>query len=284
MTVADLIPERGLASVNVGISVSDSADLARLGLSHRHAEMAVGEVARSVLIGGGHLVYGGRVKPSGFTQFLMHEVRRYGGEQSALTLCLAAPEHRRLSWDELDQLDRDIGTKGRVICLDISGVPIRDILDHKPVDPDPIEDAPSIQTSYSSLRRFLGEITDARVLIGGQLSEFKGEMPGIIEEAIVAVQRGQPLYVSAGFGGAAALVAKTLGIDDLGWAPSDFPTRPRNEQIDSAIRQLRAAARDTGWDPGTCGLAELEREQLAASHRASEIASLVVVGLARAAT
>jgi len=284
MTVAELIPERALAGIRLGVSVSDSADLARLGLSQRHAEMAVGEIARSVLIGGGQLVYGGRVKPSGFTQFLMHEVRRYGGEQEALTLCLAAPEHRRMSWAELDLVDREIGTKGRVICLDGSGVPVRDILQNKPVDPDPITDTASEQDSYKSLRKFMGDVTDARVLIGGQLARFKGEMPGIIGEAIIAIQRGQPLYVSAGFGGAAALVAKTLHIDDLRWAPSDFPSRVEDERVDAAIEELRATVSDTGWDPGSCGLEESELQQLAASHRASEVASLVVVGLARTAS
>jgi len=281
MTVMKLNQERALSGIRLGISVSDSADLTRLGLSQRHAEMAVGEIARAVLVGGGGLVYGGRVKPSGFTQFLMHEVRRYGGTREALTLCLAEPEHRRLSKAELDQVDRDLGTKGEVICLDGSGVPITDILQEKSVEPDPITDVHSQHASYKSLRRFLDEITDARVLIGGQIAGFKGGMPGIIEEAILTVQSGQPLYVSAGFGGAAALVAQTLRIDNLSWAPSDFPTRPEDERVDAALDELRAVASGTGWDSSCTGLGESELQQLAASHRASEIAALVAVGLAR---
>lgn len=284
MSVAKLDPRRDLAGIRLGVSVSDSTDLGRLGLSQRHAEMAIGEIARAVLIGGGRLVYGGRIRPSGFTQFLMHEVRRYGGEQEALTLCLAAPEHRRLSRAELDRVDREIGTKGRVICLDESGSPLGNILQDKTVDPDPITDTLLEQTSYRSLRIFLGEITDARVLIGGKLAGFRGDMPGVIEEAIVAVQLGQPLYVSAGYGGAAALVAKTLSIDDLSWAPSDFPSRPEDQRVDRALDELGDAARDTGWDRGSCGLGESEVEQFAASHRSSELASLIAIGLARIAS
>ena len=78
MMMNGLAATDALRGVRVGISVSDSDDLGRLGLTDAHAEQAVGEVARAILIAGGSLVYGGRVKPSGFTQYLMHEIRRYG--------------------------------------------------------------------------------------------------------------------------------------------------------------------------------------------------------------
>ena len=70
----------------------------------------------------------------------MHELRRYGRNRDALTLCLAAPEHRKLSGEELDSTDRDLGTKGRIVCLDDDGDEIGDILRSKPAAPDPLED------------------------------------------------------------------------------------------------------------------------------------------------
>ena len=106
-------------------------------------------------------------------------------------------------------------------------------------------------------------------------------MPGILEEAIVAVEAKQPIYVSAGFGGAAAVVAQRLQLDDLSWAPEDFPARPDDERIDRALGVLDAAVASSGWSATSCGLDEQGVRQLAASHRASEIASLVVGGLAQ---
>ena len=276
----ELFPRDALHGIRVGISVSDSDDLGRLGLSQAHAEIAVGEIARAVLVAGGRLVYGGRVRPSGFTQYLMHEVRRYGRDSEALTLCLAAPEHRKLSQHELDAIDREFGIKGRIVCLDESGREIEGILGSKAEDPDPVPVA-EVAQAYSSMRRYMGTITDARVLIGGALSDFAGAMPGIIEEAIVAVEACQPIYVSAGFGGASALVAQRLQIDDLSWAPADFPTRPEDERIDRAVNRLDTAAALSGWSLSICGLDTRDLEQLAVSHRAGEIASLVVGGLAR---
>lgn len=281
MAFDGLLPSNSLEGMRVGLSVSASDDLGRLGLSAEHAEQAVAEVARAVLVAGGSLVYGGRVKPSGFTQYLMHEVLRYGhGDRTVLTLCLAAPEHQKLSRDELDEIDRTIGTSGRIVCLDTEGHQIEDILSAKAHDLDPVSQA-DVPRAYSLMRRYLATISDTRVLIGGQLSGFAGVMPGIVEEAVVAVEAGQPLYVSAGFGGAAALVAQRLNLDDLSWAPNDFPARPHDERIDLGLDLLGAAARSSGWIAKSCGLDQRGIRQLAASHRASEIASLVVRGLAQ---
>lgn len=283
MSTSDLISRDALVGMRVGISVSDSGDLLRLGLSKAHAEIAVGEITRAVLIAGGSLVYGGRIKPSGFTQYLMHEVRRYGRDRDVLTLCLAAPEHRKLSRDELDATDRELGTKGRIVCLDEDGNEVEDILRSKSVEPDPLEDGLAAQ-AYSSMRTFMGTITDARVLLGGSLADFAGRMPGIIEEAIVAIEARQILLVSAGFGGAAALVARQLQIDDLRWAPRDFPLRPDDERIDNAIALLGETAAALDWDPTSTGLDLDELRRLSASHRAGEIASLAVTGLSRASS
>ncbi len=281
MPAQELIPRDGLAGVRVGISVSDSDDLPRLGLSKSHAQIAVGEIARAILIAGGSLVYGGRVKPSGFTQYLMHEVRRYGRSQDALTLCLAAPEHRRLSHVELDAVDRDLGTKGRIICLDEGGAKIDGILGSKPAEPEPPLGEGDAATAYTALRRFMGTITDARVLLGGNLASFAGAAPGIIEEATVAVEARQPILVSAGFGGAAALVARQLGIDDLHWAPQDFPQRPEDTRIDGGLERLDEAVAAVGWNTTLTGSDAEGLRQLSASHRASEIAALVVAALSQ---
>ena len=280
MLAQGLIPTGALDGVRVGISVSDSDDLPRLGLAKAHAELAIGEIARAVLVAGGSLVYGGRIRPSGFTQCLLHEVDRYG-RSNALTLCLAVPEHRKLSRGELDSIDRQLGSKGQVICLDERGNPIPDILKSKPSKPQDTHEAAKAP-AYSALRRHMVTITDARVLLGGNLSTFAGSIPGILEEAIITVARKQPLFVSAGFGGAAALAAHHLGIDDLGWAPDDFPQRPDDIRVDRAVAELEEAAAESGWDPGATGLETDELGQLSASHRAGDIAALAVRGLSRA--
>lgn len=282
MLTRELIPRDALQGMKIGISVSDSQDLERLGLSQAHAEMAVGEIARAVLIAGGHLVYGGRVKPSGFTQYLIHEVSRYGSDHAAgqFTLCLAAPEHYKLSGHDFDAINWELGAKGRVVCLDPTGCEIQKSSKSKTSILDSIRSL-DIAQCYSVMRHYMGTITDARVLIGGQLSRYRGTMPGIIEEAIIAINARQPVYVSAGFGGAAALVAQQLQFDNLDWAPEDFPIRPKDKRIDRALNKLEEAVSLSGWSATLCGLSKEDTQQLAASYRAGEIASLVVSGLAQ---
>lgn len=281
MSAIDLVTPGSLDGVRVGLSVSDSADLGRLGLSARHAELAVGELARAVLIAGGTLVYGGRIKPSGYTQFLMHEVRRYGSA-GRLLVCLAEPEHAKLSRAELDAVDRDLGALGRVVCLDRDGTELPDLWRLKPDDARPIDDANARRNAYSALRRYMTSQSHARVVLGGQLTGFEGRQPGVVEEASLALQAGQPLYVAAGFGGAAALIAIALQLDGIGWLP---PSLPAVEEGDARgwREQIASAASAGGVGHGSDGLDPAERAGLTSTHRAGEVASYVVRGLSREA-
>ena len=282
MSALDLVRTDALVGVNVGLSVSDSADLPRLGLSPKHAELAVGELARAVLVAGGTLVYGGRISPSGYTQFLMHEVQRYGTD-GRLVLCLAEHEHAKLSWAELDEVDRSLGPLGRVVCLDRAGDELPDILESKDADPVPVDDAADRRVGYSALRRYMTGVADARVIIGGQLSGFGGPMPGIMEEAGLALQQGQPVYVSAGFGGAAALTAVALGIEGIDWMPDAFPLLVEGVDPTEWTDHVQRSAQEGRWTPDLDGLDARERASLTATYRAGEIAAYVVRGLSRIA-
>jgi len=281
MAVTTLRPKDALCGLRLGVSISYSADLGALGLLPSHAELALAEIARAVLNGRGGLVYGGRAHPAGFTQFLMHEVDRYGSHPGAFTLCLAEPEHRALSPDELRSMGRSLSPYGRLVCLDQRGDEVEPSAVPQDSEPTAALNGHRDQRSYSALRRHITEISDARVLIGGQLSDFKGAMPGIIEEAVYAVEASQPLYVIAGFGGAAALVARALAIDDLDWAPVGFPKQPDDGRIEEGLDRLRSTARSTDWTASSCGLDDTARRELSASSRPSQIASLVVNGLAQ---
>ena len=55
---------QSLAGRTVGISVSTSADFARLGFSATHHTAAMVEIARHVLVRGGRVAYGGDLRPA----------------------------------------------------------------------------------------------------------------------------------------------------------------------------------------------------------------------------
>lgn len=273
----DLIPRDALDGITVGISVSDSADLARLGLDARHADLAVGEITRAILLAGGTIAYGGRLRPSGFTQQVMNEVRRFGVARRSLQLYVALPEHTAMSRDELDRIDRQLGIWGTLTTLDEQGDPTNWRRLAPSDGPLPDEQRAA---AYSGLRRHMADNIDGRILVGGKLRGFLGGMPGVVEEAILAVERRQPVYLAGGFGGAAAAAARRLGAGPFDWLPPGLPEGEDDPSVRLALDHLESAASKAGWDLATDGLTAERRSLLSASHRPGEIASLCVGGLA----
>lgn len=264
-----LVAPDALAGITVGLSVSESADLRRLGLSSRHCELAIAELARAIVIAGGNIVYGGRLGAGTFTEILLDEVARYGDARHALTICLADSEHRKLADDELRQHRTRLSMSAEIVCLDGQGNPL-----NRPGDPLPAAAEPP--AALSAMRRHVTEVSDARVVVGGRLTDYQGAMPGVLEEAILSLRSNQRLYVAGGFGGAAAAIARALGYEEYGWTPPDFPAGV--EAVSAVLAAIGTAAAEGVADDG---LSADERAQLATTHRPGDIASLVVVGLAR---
>src|ERR1700689_331680 len=88
-----LLPRNALSGCCIAISASESADFGRLGLVETHFKLALAEIARSVLVSGGKLAYGGHLNLDGYTGFLIDELQRYSRRDRPLRVCLAWPEH-----------------------------------------------------------------------------------------------------------------------------------------------------------------------------------------------
>ena len=135
-----LLPANALADVRLGISVSDSPDLARLGLLETHFRLALGEIARCVLVSGGHLAYGGHLRPDGYTAFLMQELSRFSRRDRPLHIYLAWQEHRKLSLTALRAEEKSLGLYGEFVFLNPEGTVVdayQDRSQEPPVQPDP---------------------------------------------------------------------------------------------------------------------------------------------------
>lgn len=52
--------------------------------------------------------------------------------------------------------------------------------------------------------------TDARLLLGGRLTGYKGKYPGLIEEAYICLHDEKPLYLIGGFGGCPKAVIEAI--------------------------------------------------------------------------
>jgi hypothetical protein len=275
-----LLPSNALANVRLGISVSDSPDLARLGLLETHFRLALGEIARCVLVSGGHLAYGGHLHPDGYTAFLMQELSRYSRRDRPFHVYLAWQEHRKLSLTALKAEEKSLGLHGKFVFLNPRGAVV-DAYQNRSEDPPAQPDSNITSESLTAMRRYMAAHTHGRIFIGGRRAGFQGDLPGLIEESLLALEAGQPIYLAGGFGGATADIARTLGIDDGSWLIQRSDAPSPDDRYLKALADLAKFPKTNNWAGIHNGLTDEENKKLAASHRPSEIATLISLGLGR---
>ena len=274
-----LLPKDALRGICLGISVSESPDLLRLGLLETHIRLTLAEIARCVLVSGGQLAYGGHLEPDGYTTFLVHELERYSRRDRPLRIFLAWSEHRKLALSALESERRRLGLHGEIICLDTAGNPVDPAAGRNEASPAR-DDPEAVSQSLTALRRYMVENTHARVLIGGRREGFQGSMPGLLEEALLALEQGGAVYFAGGFGGVTLDIVSSLGIDVEEWLPL-IDTPAPDERLARGMERLITTAATTGKSSLQNGLSTEENRYLAACHRPSEIATLVCLGLGR---
>ena len=275
-----LLPPRTLDGVRLGISVSGSADLERLGLLESHFRMALGEIARCVLLSGGQITYGGHLDPQGYTAFLMQELYRYSRRDRPLHICLAWQEHRKLAINDINEYKNALGLYGDITCLDVDGNRI-DPVASRPKNPVPELDEGIRRRSLKSLRHYMAYNTDARIFLGGKREGFQGNMPGLVEEAVNALEARQPVYFVGGFGGVILDILKALEVDDTSWFPKREDTHVPDRRLTESLNILTGIRNRADWTGLENGLSDDENRKLAATHRPSEIAALISLGLGR---
>ena len=275
-----ILPPNALTGIRLGISVSDSPDLARLGLLETHFCLALGEIARCVLVSGGHLTYGGHLQPDGYTAFLIHELHRYSRRDRPLHICLAWPEHRKLSGSAIKEQQKALGLYGKFDFLDQTGQVI-DPYENRTEESTPETNEQACKASLTAMRFYMADNTDARVFIGGKRQGFQGDLPGVVEEALITLKYKQPIYLAGGFGGVTTGIIQALDVDDGSWLPEMSDGDPQDERTLKGLNMLTDFPKRKDWTGPDNGLNDEENRRLAASHRPSEIAALISLGLGR---
>lgn len=274
----DLLPANALRGKQLGLSVSDSPDLDRLGLLDTHFRMTLGELARTVIIAGGSLYYGGHLQPGGITNFLIEELHRYGRRDRPLKVCLAWTVHRAMTPEQIANQKDLLGLFGEIHYLSPEGDRLDGLVDEPVINDPPAEER---ARSLSGLRTYMTTNTSARIVIGGKRAGFQGAMPGILEEVLFALERKQPLYLSGGFGGAALDAIRRLRPDYAEWFPHTHDAPAPDERLLEGLERIEATVAAAQWDGFDNGLSKDENRLLAASYRPSEIAALVGKGMGR---
>lgn len=203
---------RFLDGKKVAISVSESPDASTLGIGKAMFEDLSVELARHLLISGAHLVYGGDLRPGGFTELFKDLTYQYGIYEkdkmlrNYFTNYLAWPIYIGMSPTTQAEYK-----SCRVICQKATipnSIPtdLHDIM----VPPTSVENLYYWAESLRTMRQEMEANIDARIILGGRVTGFKGYLPGLYEEAINAANAKHPIYLLGGFGGAALRLIKLI--------------------------------------------------------------------------
>lgn len=203
-----------LSNLTIGLSISGSEDLGRLGFEKVHLENAMSEFARHLLAAGAKIAYGGIVG-EGFTETLFDLVRTHNGLGATFKY---EPIQSFLAWDYYVDISED-EEANRYQALEINRVKIpKDVaekwsLTEKSPKPKDLKDVDNKYLTARCLTEMREEMTgriDARLLMGGKLSRYTGKYPGLFEEAYITLRENKPLFLVGAFGGCTGAIIDLL--------------------------------------------------------------------------
>jgi hypothetical protein len=264
MSYREILDDRSIA-----VSTSDSPDMPGLGLQKEHLRDAMGEIAKHILALGAKLVYGGDLRAEGFSKLLFELAARYRRDTKTpdklgVTNYLAWPVHILQKPEQLEKEALDLAGAAELRLLDLNGKHLDFKERHKFAPHQPTE--PEWAQGLSSMRKTMLRETDARIILGGRVDSFKGDMPGIAEEALFSLKAKQPLYIMGGFGGCARDVAEAIGIVQ--------PTTSRDWRGRERFNDLKGTAVSNG-------LSADENRILANTAHVDQAIVLILRGLAK---
>jgi hypothetical protein len=195
----------------VGISISESQDLAQLGMGNAHLVDVHVELARHLLSYGSVLMYGGDLRENGFTMNLFDLVESYipssiGRDRLSLINYLGWPLDSTLT----EVMEAKLSG---MIQFEKPGLPIDIVGNHRPKSYLPPKNPKHYYLwarSMSHMRNQMIKKNDARVALGGRLTGFKGKYPGVVEEIYLSLKQEKPIYLIGAFGGATKRVISAL--------------------------------------------------------------------------
>lgn len=250
----------------VALSVSDSPDRARLGLPAREVDRALFSICTVIVRSGAKIVYGGNLDLDGLTfSMFRHLAGAYVAPQEApFVHIIPEPVFRRTPFDALVHALRE-GASVVETHAHIDGdlVPLRAVEDGLRIGRGAsgirlrsdgefkswLSVKPELNTAsaFSAAREAMTRLSDARVVLGGKMGllndprdAYEGAMPGIIEEALLALAANLPLVPLGAFGGAARDVAIALEL----LAPGERIPRGEQAQTYASSLALLATYRD----------------------------------------
>lgn len=291
------------------VSVSESPDLTQHGLTVAHQRLLTDEVHLYLMLAGLQIVYGGKLDadrlddPDNFTVRLFQLARGYSGLAADAGVRFA-PIVNAAPWPLWKLYGPELNAFAGLAKLERVPRP-----DFGPSDAElgalangfvPASTPLQLYAwarALTAMRDWVTAHTAARLCVGGRIEGFKGRMPGLVEEPLLSLRVGKPLFLVGALGGCTKLVIDLLEqrhrhemteeeakknvaghveilalYERYGGEPA-FRDRVAEELRSVGSRGPAAALRN--------GLDDEENRELFATADAHRIATLVLTGLER---
>lgn len=210
-----------LTEHSIGISISDPAEeeLVDIGLGNNQLIQLSQDMSRHLLARGSRVVYGGDLRENGFTEFILEEATtlqsRLKTENIFVDNYIAWPIYNsdnaqfkawKVRFRQVAEMKK-IEPPNDVAALILN----KDAF----VAPNNPENAYVWSRCLTHMRQLMIKNCTARICAGGKNFGYKGKMPGVLEEIIIAIEEGKSIYLLGGFGGVTAKVCDLLLRKDI---------------------------------------------------------------------
>jgi hypothetical protein len=203
-----------LSQKRVGISISDASGVG-FAAHHIHPDQLVllaQDLARHLLARSATLIYGGDLRPGGFTEFILDEARILKDRIGEAAPCV----ENHLAWPLYVS-----GTE--IIAWRAKYHEVMETVEHE-IPADVANDLDKVSflqpntplNSYiwsrclSEMREKSISSSTARICAGGRLTGYQGKMPGVLEEIVLALNEQKPIFLLGAFGGVVGDVCSLL--------------------------------------------------------------------------
>lgn len=278
-----------LTGKKIAISISEPSNSMYNVLGQEVLNDLAVELPRHLLASKAELVYGGDLRQNGFTRKLAELSFQYA--QSEHTNRKVDSFHNFFAWpisNTINHVESVFLTRHRV-KVHRTDAPDGCTEEEKNrfIPPHNSHNKFLWSKSLTIMREKLENFADALVVMGGRTKDFKGKMPGIIQEFKIALELKKPVYIVGATGGCASILRECL---------LEKRTIDETSQMFTIDEDLRAALHERGedaegadflstlYDTGAInhlnnGLSEEDNLQLLHSTNVTEIAALILQGL-----
>lgn len=239
-----ILQQKSLKDIIIGISISELTEEGIASCTNKHLNTMYVELCRHLLSLQAKLLYAGWLGYSSefnFVEVLTDLIRNY---------CFDMEQENRVTILNLEQLP----ISEEKLAMLPNFIQVTKYLNNK-----------NVEEGLSELRGYINtkDKCQARIVLGGKTTDFLGEMPGVIEEALIAMRNNIPTYILGGYGGAAKMIIDCL----------------QGQRVDLLSETINEELKAYGFARLNNGLTDEQNKELATSYNMINNLSLILTGL-----